>query len=763
VTQSPPGAGPTSADAGQLTRMRLTIGGMTCAACQSHVQRALERTSGVAHAAVSLMTSSAVVDFDPAKTDLAAITTRVTKAGYEASLPASDDAIDAQKAEEQRQGAEYRTLRWKTITALVGASAVMAVSMREMGMSLAGMTMRGDMSGGMSPSLSWALGAATLMIMVVCGGEFYVRAAKAARVGTSDMNTLVAIGTVAAFGYSVFAVVAPHVFHRSGVTPSVYFETAAFIVAFVLLGHLLEARAKQRTTLALRDLASLRPARARVLLPSGDELEIAAEEVLVGERVRVRPGDRVAVDGRVVEGESEVDESMLTGEPLPARKRVGDAVFGGTSNASGTLVVETTRIAKESALAQVVQLLRDAQSSRAPMQKLADRVSAVFVPAMVLAALATVGLWVLFGEPWLRGVAAGVAVVVVACPCAMGLATPTAVMVATGRAARIGVLLRGGEPLELAATVTTVVFDKTGTLTEGHPTVSAFEAREAVEAARTLQYTRSVEAASEHPLARAIATYAKGRGAEPLPMEGFAAVSGGGAEATVDGHRILVGSRAFLEERGIETSIHDSDATRVWTAVDGAWAGLFELTDAVRPEAKDAVTALRAAGVEVHLLTGDGEGAARRVAAAVGIDHVHARARPEDKLAAIRALRKDGAIVAMVGDGINDAPALAEAQLGIAIGSGSDLAIAAAGATLLRPDLRLLAQLVDLSRATRRTMRQNLFWAFGYNVVAIPVAAGALWHWGILLSPMLASATMALSSVSVVTNSLRLGLWRPGR
>ncbi len=311
--------------------------------------------------------------------------------------------------------------------------------------------------------------------------------------------------------------------------------------------------------------------------------------------------------------------------------------------------------------------------------------------------------------------------------------------------------------------MTTVVFDKTGTLTEGHPTVSAFEAREATEAARTLQYTRSVETASEHPLARAIATYAKGRGTEPLPMEGFAAVSGGGAEATVDGRRILVGSRAFLEERGIETPIHDSDATLVWTAVDGAWAGLFELTDAVRPEAKDAVTALRAAGVEVHLLTGDGEGAARRVATAVGIDHVHARARPEDKLAAIRSLRKDGAIVAMVGDGINDAPALAEAQLGIAIGSGSDLAIAAAGATLLRPDLRLLAQLVDLSRATRRTMRQNLFWAFGYNVVAIPVAAGALWHWGILLSPMLASATMALSSVSVVTNSLRLGLWRPGR
>ncbi len=760
MTQSPPGAGLAPAGNGNLIRGRLTIGGMTCAACQSHVQRALERTPGVAHAAVSLMTNSAVVDFDPANADLAAITARVTKAGYEASLPASDDAIDAQKAEEQREGGAYRTLRWKTAAALAGASAVMVVSMREMGATLSA---HAAMAAPMSPTLAWALGAATLAVMAVCGGDFYLRAAKAARAGQSDMNTLVALGTLAAFGYSVFAVLAPHVFHRSGVTPSVYFETAAFIVAFVLLGHLLEARAKQRTTLALRDLASLRPARARVVLPSGDEVEIAAEEVLVGESVRLRPGERVAVDGRVVEGESEIDESMLTGEPVPVRKRIGDAVFGGTSNASGTLVVETTRIAKESALAQVVQLLRDAQSSRAPMQKLADRVSAVFVPAMVLAALATVALWVLFGEPWLRGVAAGVAVVVVACPCAMGLATPTAVMVATGRAARMGVLLRGGEPLELAATVSTVVFDKTGTLTEGRPTVATFEANAGGSADVVLQYTRSVEVASEHPLARALVAFAKGRNAEPMPMTAFSAVSGGGAEATVDGHRVLVGSRAFLQERGIEAPAYESDATVVWTAVDGAWAGRFDLEDAVRPEAKDAITALRAAGIEVHLLTGDSEGAARRVAAAVGIEHVHARARPEDKLAAIRQLRKGGSVVAMVGDGINDAPALAEAQLGIAIGSGSDLAIAAAGATLLRPDLRLLAQLFDLSRATRRTMRQNLFWAFGYNVVAIPVAAGALWHWGILLSPMLASATMALSSVSVVTNSLRLGLWRPAR
>jgi Cu+-exporting ATPase len=607
--------------------------------------------------------------------------------------------------------------------------------------------------------------------MAWAGRHFYVRAWAAFRHHAADMNTLVAVGTGAAYLLSLAATVAPGFFLARGVAPDVYFEAVILITALVLVGNTLEARAKRQTTGALRRLVQLQPKRARVVR-DGNEVELPVEAVVADDVIVVRPGERLPVDGEVLSGASAVDESMLTGEPLPVAKRPGDAVVGGTVNGTGSFRYRATALGAASVLARVVRMMREAQGSRAPIQKLADRISGIFVPVVLSLSIATFVIWFVAADaaPAVRALVAAVAVLVIACPCAMGLAVPTAVMVATGKGAELGVLVKGGEALERAHAIDTVVLDKTGTITEGKPAVTELVLAPGapVPEERLLALVAAVERASEHPLAAAIVAHAGARGGV-LEATEFAAVAGRGARGDVAGHRVLVGNRAFLAEAGVDASALDVRAaelaargrTVVHAAVDGVLGGLLGVADPIRPTSKEAVARLRGLGLEVVMLTGDGRATAEAVAREAGVERVVAGVLPEGKLAEIERLAGEGRTVAMVGDGINDAPALARADVGIAMGGGTDVAIEAADVTLLRADLRAVADAIALSRRTVRTMRQNLFWAFAYNVIGIPIAAGALYPaFGLLLSPVLASAAMAGSSVSVVSNSLRLRRFR---
>jgi Cu+-exporting ATPase len=535
---------------------------------------------------------------------------------------------------------------------------------------------------------------------------------------------------------------------------------------------MLEARAKRQTSAALRRLVQLQPRSARVAR-GGQELDVPVEDVVPGDVVVVRPGERIPVDGELVSGASAVDESMLTGEPLPVSKRPGDRVVGATLNGTGSFRYRATSVGADGVLARIVRLVREAQGSRAPIQRLADRISGIFVPVVLSVSVATFVVWFVAADaaPGVRALVAAVAVLVIACPCAMGLAVPTAVMVATGKGAELGVLVKGGEALERAEAVDTVVLDKTGTVTEGRPAVTEVVASNpaALDELRLLALAAAVERASEHPLAAAIVAHAAARGAAALPVDEFESLTGRGARGAVGGRHVLVGSRALLREAGVDPAPLDDRAsslsarggTTVFVAVDGVLAGLLSIADPVRRTSREAVARLRRMGLEVVMLTGDARATAEAVAREVGVERVVAGVLPEGKLAEIERLQREGRVVAMVGDGINDAPALARAEVGIAMGSGTDVAVEAADVTLMRPDLRAVADALALSRRTMRTMRQNLFWAFAYNVLGIPIAAGVLYPaLGLLLSPVLASAAMAGSSVSVVGNSLRLRRFR---
>jgi Cu+-exporting ATPase len=591
------------------------------------------------------------------------------------------------------------------------------------------------------------------------------------------MDTLIAVGTTAAWGYSVVITLAPSIAMSAGLEPAAYFDSSTIIIGFVLFGRWLEARAKSQAGGAIRGLLALEPPVARLVAGEHDT-DVPVGAVQPGDLLRVRPGDRVPVDGLVVSGASAIDQSMLTGEPMPVEVGPGAEVIGGTLNASGSFVMRATRVGRETALARIVELVRQAQGSKAPIQRLADRVSEVFVPLVLAAAALTFVAWYAFGpEPRLTlSLTAFIAVLIIACPCAMGLATPAAIMVGTGRGAEAGILIRGGEALEAAHRVDTVVFDKTGTLTEGAPTVAAIEAAPGFDLRTVLDLAGSLEAGSEHPLGEAIAARALADGLGTRHVDGFQAIAGRGVEGTVelDGtrRRVVAGTPSLLEERGVDTRwMRDSGgsaaagATLAWVAIDGMPAGLIALTDRVKPDAAAAVADLRRAGVEVWLLSGDARATALAVAAEVGIpeEYVLAEVLPADKAAAVARLREGGRIVAMVGDGINDAPALAGADVGIAIGTGADVAIEASDVTLVGGDPRGVAAAIRLSRATMRIVRENLAWAFGYNVLLIPVAMGALFpFFGLLLNPALAAGAMALSSVSVVLNSLRLRRLRLG-
>ncbi len=785
------------------TQIQIPVEGMTCAACQARVQRALIRVPGVEDASVNLLAHLASVRFDATRVAPEDLVSAIRSTGYEARLgtPAAN-LVEEQAARDAADEAEYRDLRRKAMASGLAGAIAMVASMPLMAPAATALAEASGHAHGVADvtdplmrwamrvvqpglarvapwlyaidrrALAWALLVLTAVVMAWAGRQFYVRAWRAARHGGADMNTLVAVGTGAAFVYSLVATAAPGLFLRRGLMPDVYFEAVIFIIALILTGRAFEARAKRRTAGALRALLDLQPRTARVVR-DGVEQDVPVESVATGDRVRVRPGERFPVDGRVEDGTTSVDESMLTGESLPVYKEPGADVIGGTVNGTGTLVYRATTLGAASVLSRIAGLMRDAQATRAPIQDLADRVSAVFVPVVIGIALVTLAAWWLLGGPGalVRGFAAAVTVLIIACPCAMGLAVPTAVMVATGKGAELGILVKGGDALQRTGELSMVVFDKTGTLTEGRPVVTKARWAPGIDPAAALALVAAVERASEHPLAAAVMAHAASQGIDsPGVLADFRAYAGRGARALVDGRDILVGSARLMAEEHVDVSSSQSaslqssadawaaeGASVVFAAFDGAIAGVLGVADPIKPEAASVVQRLSDLGVRVALLSGDTPATARAIGAAAGIADVVAGVLPEGKVAEIRRRQSDGHVVAMVGDGINDGPALAQADVGIAMGTGTDLAMAAGDVTLVRGDLAGVAQVIVLSRRTLATMRQNLFWAFVYNVVGIPVAAGVLYPaTGLLLSPVIASAAMAFSSVSVVSNSLRL-------
>jgi len=744
----------------------IPISGMTCAACQARVQRALTKAPGVQAASVNLMTNTAAVSYDASVSSPQALVETIRATGYGAELPsASRTAFEEQEAQDNARAEEFVALRTKAVvTFVIGAAAMigpMLLPMPAMTMSMS------------APAAWWAMLVATAFVMLWAGRDFYVRAWQALRHGSSDMNTLISVGTGAAFLFSLTATLSPATFIRHGVEPQVYYEAVILIIAFILAGRALEARAKRQTSVALRRLIELQPATARVVRDER-ELEIPIEQVVHGDIAVVRPGERIPIDGEIVQGASAVDESMLTGESMPVNKTQGDRVFGGTVNRTGAFQVRATTLGEDSALARIVKLMREAQATRAPIQNLADRVSAVFVPVVLSIAILTFIAWLTLGgsSQLVRAIAASVSVLIIACPCAMGLAVPTAVMVATGKGAELGLLIKGGEALERAGKVDTVVLDKTGTVTQGAPSVTESIPAAGVTEEELLAVAASVERFSEHPIAKAIVRHATERQTTISAATDFLSETGRGVRARLKGELVMVGSAGLLESDGVSVlplraaaeRLATAGQTTVFAARNGRLLGVIGVADRIRESSAGAIRRLRQHGITVVMSTGDNA----RTAAAIGreaeIDEVIAEVLPEQKAADIARRQKEGRVVAMVGDGINDAPALAQADIGIAIGTGADVAIEASDVTLMRPDIDAVADAILLSRRTMRTMRENLFWAFAYNVIGIPLAAGVLYpRFGVLLNPVIASAAMALSSVSVVTNSLRLRRWTPQR
>ena len=739
----------------------IPVTGMHCAACVSRVQGAAEAAPGVSGAVVNLLTKTATVEYDPAIASPQSLVAAISATGYTAQLPVPDQpAAQRQQQQDDSAAIEYRGHLTNGAASLVIGVAMMFVPMP---FAMAHSTVR------------FALLIITSLVMLVAGRQFYVRAWIAFRHRSADMNTLIAIGTGAAYLFSTVATFVPDLLARHGVAADLYFEAVVIIIALIRIGYALEARAQTQTAGALRALINLQPKTARVVRGAAEH-DVPVEQVAAGDTILVRPGERLPVDGDVVGGSSFVDESMLTGEPTPVQKVVGSRVVGGTINRTGAFTYRATTLGDASTLARIVRLMRDAQGTRAPIQRLADRISSVFVPAVLIIATLTFAIWFFVAGPAGLGhaIAASVSVLIIACPCAMGLAVPTAVMVATGRGAALGVLIKGGAALERAANVTTVVIDKTGTITEGKPTVTdvIMAVPENVNRAELLSLAAAVESRSEHPIGSAITDFASQSGARAATPSSFEAITGRGAIGVVDGRAVIIGNAAMMSDSDVDVAGLNADAERlsaaartvVFVAVDGTLAGLLAIADPIKATSPEAVRRFIAMGLEVVMLTGDQPAAAAAIAREAGISSVIAGVLPEGKVEAITKLQSTGKIVAMIGDGINDAPALAKADVGIAVGTGTDVAIEASDITLMRGDLHAAVDAIQLARQTMRTMRQNLFWAFAYNSVGIPVAAGVLFPaFGLLLNPMIASAAMALSSVSVVTNSLRLKRFVPNR
>ena len=742
------------------TKRELAITGMTCASCVRSVETALAGVPGVESAEVNLANERATVRLDPAQAELGALVKAVERAGYSALVIPEGEAARAAAIDDERalRVRYVDSLRRRLIVASVLAAAAVVLSM--------GTHVVPELEHAEWRALALFLLATPVQLWA--GAPFYRAAWNAARQGTSNMNTLIAVGTTAAYGLSVAATFLPSVFIANGLEPhqSLYYETSSAIIALVLAGRFMEARARAHTGDAIRALLALGAKTARVRRPGGVEEDVPIEQLQVGDIVLVRPGETIATDGLVLAGASAVDESMLTGESVPVEKSAGDEVTGGTLNTTGALRVRATRVGESTTLAQIVRLVEDAQGSKAPIQRLVDQVAAVFVPLVFAIASLAFILWVLVGpDPKITyALTAFIAVLIIACPCALGLATPTAIMVGTGRGAARGILIKSAQALEAARRIDTVAFDKTGTLTVGRPEVTDILTCADYGEDESLQLVASAELRSEHPLARAVLEAARTKGLVPSEPEHFASFPGQGVEARVDGHDLSVGNRAFAVAHGFADlgdgllAHHEAAGkTPLVATIDGKPLAILALADVPRSAAHEAIADLKKMGLRTILISGDTQRTAEAIARMVGIDVVRAGVRPEGKAALIADLQKAGHKVAMVGDGVNDAPALAQADLGIAIGSGTDVAIASAGIVLVGGDPRGVPRALRLARKTVGTIRTNLFWAFFYNVALIPLAAGALFPvLGVLLSPIFAAGAMALSSVTVVTNSLRL-------
>jgi len=747
-----------------IQQIKLKLRGMSCAACAGVVEKAIAAVPGVVECQVNFGAEQAAIKYYPHQTTIEAIQKAVEKAGYSASLLSSQGMLVGEDdAEKAALKAESRQLQLKI---LVGGSISLLLMVGSIPM-MTGIHLPFLPSWLHNPWLQLIISAP---VQFWCGYRFYLGAAKAFKRRSATMDTLIALGTSAAYGFSVLATVYPPFFLNQGLMPEVYYETATVVITLILLGQWFEHRARGQTSTAIRQLIGLQAKNARVIR-HGQTIDLPINEVQLNDTILVRPGEKIPVDGKIISGNSTIDEAMVTGESLPVQKHPGDEVIGATLNQTGSFKFRVTRVGTDTVLAQIVKLVQDAQGSKAPIQKLADKVTGWFVPVVIAIAITTFVLWFTIMGNISLALISTVGVLIIACPCALGLATPTSIMVGTGQGAINGILIKDAESLELAHKLQTIVLDKTGTITQGKPTVTDYQVIRNVNqdtadtATKLLSLVAAVEHNSEHPLADAVVKYAQSLKIELLETKDFKAIAGSGVQGVVSGKLVQIGTQPWLSELGISTnSLQQYQSpwsaaakTVVFIAVDGELAGIMGIADAVKPSSIAAIRALRQMNLTVVMLTGDNLQTAEAIARQVGIVRVEAEVRPEQKAAKIRELQQAGKLVAMVGDGINDAPALAQADVGIAIGTGTDVAIAASDITLISGELQGIVTAIQLSKATMKNIRQNLFFAFVYNVLGIPIAAGILFPlFGWLLSPMLAGGAMAFSSVSVVTNALRL-------
>ena len=745
-----------------VERITVPIRGMSCASCVEKVQTALKNVPGVVKASVNFATEKATVDYIPGQVTVKDLAKAVYDAGYE--LLEAEEGADIVEQERTAREAELRRLRQKFIVGLVLVVPVFLLGNLHMI--------------GLSHLLALDRQTNFLIQLILqtpvqfwVGWQFYRGAWAAARHKTTDMNTLIAVGTSAAYFYSVVATFFPSLFAAKGLAAEVYFDTAGAIIVLILLGRLLEARAKGQTSEAIKKLIGLQPKTA-IVIRDGREQEISVGDVQIGDQVMVRPGERIPVDGMVLEGYSAVDESMVTGESIPVEKQAGAEVIGATINKTGSFKFRATKVGKETMLAQIIRMVEEAQGSKPPIARMADVIASYFVPAVMGAAVLTFIIWYVFGpQPALTyAVLNFVAVMIIACPCAMGLATPTSIMVGTGKGAEQGVLIRGGEALETAHQLDSIILDKTGTITKGEPSITDIVETDGFKAAEILRLAASAERGSEHPLGEAIVRRAHEQGLKLKEPTDFKAIPGLGIEATIGGRKILLGNMKLMKEQGVpidtitgkDTAFSQKGKTPMFMAVDGRPAGIIAVADTLKQDSAAAIDALHQLGLEVIMVTGDNKRTADAIAQQIGIDRVLAEVLPEAKAGEVKKLQAEGKRVGMVGDGINDAPALAQADVGIAIGTGTDVAMESADITLISGELRGVVIAIALSKATIRNIKQNLFWAFAYNTILIPVAAGVLFpFFGILLNPIFAAGAMGLSSVTVVSNALRLRRFKP--